>query len=84
MIKEKEVEKINKEKVKFYFNSKIPVHISLSTGKWYNGTIISIKPEYFIFLDNKEGKQLIFYIEIKKNGITSYIKKEVLEKWKKC
>lgn len=82
MIKPKK-EDMNKEKIKYYYNNKISVHLSLESGQWFNGKILSIKDKYFTFEDKKLGKQLIFYSELKDKGISEYQTKKILEKWKK-
>ena len=55
-----------KKKIQIYFDNKINVHISLKNGTFYNG-FISKQPsaDFFFIEDRKEGKKLVFFIELK-------------------
>jgi len=83
MIKKGDEINLIKEKIKFFFSNKITIHISLKNDYWYNGDILEISKEYFLFNDKKMGKRLIFYTELKDEGISEYITKSTMKKWKK-
>jgi len=53
-----------KEKLKFYLDEKIAIHLNLSKGRWANGSVIKIKEKTFIFEEEKLGKTLIFFEEV--------------------
>lgn len=54
-----------KEKVKFYHEREIVIHISLNNDFFYNGKIKEISAEFIIFEDKLSGEMPIFFREIK-------------------
>jgi hypothetical protein len=72
---EKEKDRISEFKerdylrAKVFWERKIPVHIALKSGTFYNGYIAEEPTLDFFFIDdcmqgNKDGKKLIFFIEL--------------------
>ena len=62
-----EREDLNYKRAKIFFEDKIPVHVALKSGSFYNGYILEEpKLEFFILHDRKIGYTPIFYIELKK------------------
>lgn len=60
-----------------FYEQKLPVHISLVNGSFYNGLITEKPTQEFFFINDKvEGKTLIFFIELKK-PIQEFNNKEV-------
>lgn len=54
-------------RARVFFEKKIPIHISLKNGSFYNGYISELPThEFFFIYDRETGKQLIFYIELVK------------------
>lgn len=52
-------------RAKVFFQEKIPVHICLKSGSFYNGLILEEPSTEFFFIEDKEdGRKLIFYIEL--------------------
>lgn len=74
-IDEKELAEINQKKALYFFNNKIPVHISLKTSRWANGEIKEFFSDGFVLKEFVEGEIPIFYIEILPNGINAYNQK---------
>jgi len=60
-----EIRKINKEKILTAFSGKIKLHISLKDGSWRNGFVFETSADFFIFEDNVNGKESIFFLELK-------------------
>lgn len=58
---------IDYRRAKVFFEKKIPIHVSLKSGSFYNGYILE-KPniDFFILHDRKDGYTPIFYIQLKK------------------
>lgn len=56
---------MNYERAKIFFKKKVPVHLSLK-NKFYNGFLLEIYDEFLFINDFKEGKQLVFFIELVK------------------
>ena len=58
-------EKRNKEKLDFFLNEKIKVHIMRKDGRFWNGTVIDKKSEtLYAFLEDKFGERLLFISDI--------------------
>ncbi len=64
-------EMTNEEKIVFFFNksnafsqSKIKVHIVLTNGRWYNGSITDIRPQFIMLNEREDGMMPIFYTEM--------------------
>lgn len=51
-------------KAKFYLNNNTDVHISKKNNWFHNGKIISVKNDFLILLDEREGEMPIFFSEI--------------------
>ena len=62
-------EKMNYEKARVFFATKTPVHIVKKNGTFYNGLIDSISDggDFFFINDFKEGRKLIFFLELNKD-----------------
>ena len=57
---------LNFRKAKVFFEKGISVHASLKNGDFYNGLITEEPTVDFFFMDDrKEGRKLIFYVELK-------------------
>ena len=75
----KEDEKMNERKneqiydiAKYYHSKQVPVHITLISGRWYNGIIISVNEDFkdrLVLLDKKFGEMLIYFDRIVDDGI---------------
>jgi len=60
-----ELNELNKTKVKYFFDNKIPVHIKkTNTGYVHNGLILQYVEDYFILDDEKLGAIPIYFIEV--------------------
>ena len=57
---------INKNKANFYFNSQGPVHITLTSGRFYNGIIKQILDDKLILVDEKLGDTVVLFIEVER------------------
>jgi len=66
--------KIMQEKVKFYFENKIKIHLGLKDKEWLNGEIKKVKEDSFIFHEDKKGDLLVFFEEVYR--ISVYDKKD--------
>lgn len=71
---EDEFIEILRKKAAYFLRKKIPVHISLKNGRWLNGNIKEIKPDFLVLNEFKIGKQPVFFIEIFQNGIEEFKK----------
>lgn len=57
---------------KYYFSKQIPVHVTLISGKWYNGIIMDVSEDFkdrLVLLDEKFGEMIIFLDRIVEDGI---------------
>ena len=72
---EKEQIRLNEEKILFSFENKLKVHITLKNKSWRNGIVKSMHAGYFLFHDEVNGEEAIFFLEVKK--ICPYFKEEV-------
>jgi len=57
---------------KYYFSKQIPVHITLISGRWYNGIIVQVNGDFkdrLVLLDKKFGEMLIYFDRIVEDGI---------------
>jgi len=63
--RKREVEAM-KQKVQFFFDRNLPIHIILNSRRFYNGKIIE-KPsaDFFLLEEFVLGEQPIFFIQIK-------------------
>jgi len=56
----------------FFKNKKIPVHITLDSGKWFNGKILYVNEDFkdrLVLQEDRFGEILIFFERIKTDGI---------------
>lgn len=61
-----------KGKADFFKNKKVDVHISLKSGRFYNGKILDTEGDFIIMVDKKLGEVPIFFNEIKEDGIEPF------------
>lgn len=59
-------EKMNYERARVFLATKTPVHIVKKNGTFYNGIIDSVSEggDFFFINDLKEGRKLIFFLEL--------------------
>jgi len=55
-----------KSKVNYFFENKIPVHVTYQRGYWKNGKIKEIGTDFFLIDEFLEGERVIFFLEIEK------------------
>jgi hypothetical protein len=60
MIRNEEI----KGKLEFYKSSNVSVHITLYSGKWFNGIIIALEENRVILDEEKLGEHPIYFSEI--------------------
>ena len=53
-----------KSKVKYFFDSQIPVHVTYQRGYWKNGKIKEIGTDFFLIDEFLEGERVVFLLEI--------------------
>jgi len=68
-------ENMNHERAKVFCEREIKVHVSKKDGIWYNGIITNIQPNFFFIIDEEDGRQLVFFKELK-NDIREFTKKD--------
>lgn len=57
--------KILQQKAHYFFDRKIPIHITLKTSIWKNGNIIEpISADFFLLDEFKDGQMPIFFLEV--------------------
>ena len=56
----------NFKRAKIFFERKDIVHVSLKDGKFYNGRLFSVEPDFFEIHDRVSGVQVVFFAELKK------------------
>ncbi len=66
MIDTKETKDMNYERAKVFLEKELKVHISKKTGTYLNGVIVEVSAEFFFIEDQKNGKELVFFSELKK------------------
>ena len=61
-------EEMNNEymKAKVFFERKIPIHIVLKSGAFYNGLVTEITNDFFFIDDREDGKKIVFFVELAK------------------
>jgi hypothetical protein len=67
--------KANYKKALYFLENQEQIHVSLRSGKWYNGVVRKVEEDYFILNDRMEGDVPVFYLELTWNGITKYDEK---------
>ena len=70
-------EKILTDKVKFFYDNKLIVHITLSRGGWERGTIEELKDGflkliYFPEIQKKKGKEFDWFMILEIKDIQEY------------
>ena len=55
-----------KGKILNSFKNNLKLHLVLKDNTWRNGYIKEIKKEFLIFEDTENGKEAIFFIDLKK------------------
>lgn len=63
---EDEEAKIISNKVNYYFENGIAVHIGFKKGYWKRGFIKEVGADFFLLQEFIEGKMPVFYIEVEK------------------
>jgi len=53
-----------REKLQFYLETKLPVHLNLVRGRWANGVVKEIRDRDFILEEERLGIMLIFFKEV--------------------
>lgn len=53
-----------KKKAKIFYDRRQPVHVMLKKRYWKNGIILEISDDFFFIDDFKDGKELVFFIEV--------------------
>ncbi len=59
-----EINELMKQKVKYFFDDKIKVHIKKKNGYIHNGLILEIQGDLIILDDKKNGAMPIYFLEI--------------------
>ena len=54
-----------KKKVLIFFQKKIPVHITLQSHSWRNGTIEELEADFLLLKEFKYGLCVLFFSEIR-------------------
>lgn len=60
----------------FYKDKNTIVHITLASGQWYNGKIISVGRDRLVIDEKKFGKLIVMFERIVDDGIIPYAKKD--------
>jgi hypothetical protein len=63
-----------KQKIQYFFDNKIPIHLKLKKDTWKNGTIIELSSDFLMLEENLEGIQPIFFLEIE--DVTAFKRSE--------
>lgn len=63
------------ELLKFYKDKDKPIHITLKSGDWLNGKIISIFNDRLVLDEEKYGEMLVLFERIKDDGVEPREKK---------
>ena len=58
-------EEMLRDKLEYYFNNSIPIHIVLKNARFYNGSVVTIEETSIVFNDDFLQKMIIFLDEIK-------------------
>ena len=60
------------ETAKFYKDNSIPVHITLKSGNWLNGIILSVNEDFkdrLVLQEERFGEMLVLFERIVEDGI---------------
>ena len=64
------IQQINEQKISTAFKSALKLHIILKDKSWRNGYVKEISlPDFFIFHDDENGPEPIFFLELYKAEI---------------
>ena len=63
---------ILQKRAKYFLDTQEFIHLSLKTGKFYNGTINKVGEDYLVVRDRVVGEVPVFFIELTYNGIEKY------------
>ena len=69
-----ETTNINEEKISRARFSELKVHLTLRDGSYRNGFVKNIYDDYFLFYDDVNGNEPIFFLELR--NVEPYTKKE--------
>ena len=58
--------KTNEEKILLSFQKAIKLHLLLKNGDWRNGYVKELSSDFFVFTDDVNGSEPIFFMELKK------------------
>lgn len=72
-----EIQDITREKILQSYNSNLKLHIKLKNGFWRNGYVTEIQPDFFIFRDDINADEPIFFLELIK--VEPYMEKDKKE-----
>lgn len=61
-----------KKKVEYFLEDKKVIHISLKSGRFYNGYVVEIRTDFMIFNDKVLGELPVWFDEIKEDGIEPF------------
>jgi len=56
----------NYKRATIFLKRKVIVHVSLGKGKFYNGRLFSVEPDFIEIHDRVTGMQVVFFSEITK------------------
>ena len=69
-----DIRTINEEKIREANSKSIKIHLVKTNGEWRNGFVVETSAEFFIFEDVINGKDPIFFSELKR--VEPYIEEE--------
>jgi len=61
-----------KKRAQHFLENKTKIHLRLNSGRFYNGHIIEIKKDLFIFDDVKLGELPIWFSQIKEDRMEPF------------
>lgn len=65
-MKTNEEMKLDEEKIYSAFRNKIKLHLSLQDRSWRNGIVKEVLGSWFMFEDEENGEEPIFFLELRK------------------
>jgi len=71
---ENEIRKLNEEKIRLAKENHTKIHLILRDKTWRNGYVKEISGDFFIFEDDVNGNEPIFFLELSK--VEPYIEPE--------
>ena len=66
---------LNYKRALVFFERKVIVHASLRDGKFYNGRLFSVQPDFFEIHDRITGLQMVFFSELTR-ALQEYVVEE--------